>query len=199
MAKAMDARGDGGELHRLLGMDEGQARQSLLDEGVDPEAEVAAMRRLGRAFAARFGRQAECEEMPLHELSKRFAVYEGAVAAGHPDWGSSEAGCSRASLLDVLRKGDEKSTLWARVSGWSMRGEGINDGDMVLVDASREAQDGDIVLAHLAGRGQVVKRLSRANGRVALLSANAEFEDIVVEDELSMRIHGVVVGRAGTL
>ena len=80
-----------------------------------------------------------------------------------------------------------------------MRDAGINDGDVVLVNIKLEAKDGDIVLADLAGQGQVIKRLCKRRGKVSLESANPDFAPIAVDDVASMRVHGVVVGRAGAV
>ena len=100
--------------------------------------------------------------------------------------------------MELMRVADPAQMMWARVSGWSMRDEGIRDGDMVLVDRSREPRDGDIVLAHLAGQGQVVKRLRvRSNAAAALESANPDFDAIEINEPTDLAIHGVVIGRAG--
>jgi DNA polymerase V len=189
------------ELHKLLGMTPAEVRLDLMKLGIDPKAELAAARRLGRVLAAQFADQIERErDMGLAAASKPFPKFAEAVAAGAPAWADG-ATCApeTASLLDVLSDGSTDDTVWARVSGWSMRDDGINDGDLVLVNTKLEANDGDIVLAHLAAEGQVVKRLRRSRGRVTLQSANPDFADIEIDDPSTLRIQGVVVGRAGKL
>lgn len=185
------------ELHRELGMTPEEVRQALIDRDIDPDAAVSAMRRLGRVMAARFAPQIEREQAPGFEAPLR--IYHEAAAAGAPAWAEPGSAPSQASLRDVMAGGEPEDTILVRVSGWSMRDEGINDGDYVMVNVKREANDGDIVLAHLAGEGQVIKRLRRRRGRVALESANPDFADIEIEDPTFLRIHGVVVGRAGKL
>lgn len=184
-------------IHRELGMTPEEVRQSLVDRGIDPEGAVAALRRLGRVMAARFAPQIEREQSPSFEAPLR--VYHEAAAAGAPAWSEPEAPPAQASLRDVMAGGAAEDTILVRVSGWSMRDEGINDGDYVMVNVKREAKDGDVVLAHLAGEGQVIKRLRQRRGKVALESANPEFADIEVDDPANLRIHGVVVGRAGKI
>lgn len=187
------------EIHKLLGMTPAEVRQELIDRGYDPEEEVAKMRRLGRVLAAKFGDQIEREARMPREAAKSFPIFEEAVAAGHPIWADRSEACGEASLFDLLSDAPPEHTMWARVSGWSMRDAAVRDGDLVLVNTRAEPKDGDIVLAHLAGLGQVVKRLRLRDGRVALESANPDFEPIEVEDPATLRIHGVVIGRAGTV
>lgn len=182
----------------ISAMTEEQLRQELIDEGIDPDEEIAAMRRLGRVMAARFADQIEREARMLPEGVK-LPLFAEAVAAGHPAWLDGRAPERQASLLDVLGGATPEDTIWARVSGWSMRDEGINDGDLILVNVKAEAKDGDIVLAHLAGQGQVVKRLRVEGGKARLVSAHPDYPPIPVDDPVSLTIHGVVVGRAGTL
>ena len=187
------------ELHKLLGVTPAQVRQEMIDEGLDPEAEIAAMRRLGRVLAAKYADQIERETRMPTAIGKPFPFFAEAAAAGSPAWIAGAEPHGEASLLDVLSKGDSDDTMWARVRGWSMKDEGINDGDLVLVNTKREPNDGDIVLAHLAGEGEVVKRLRKRNSAVFLESANADFAPMEVPDASALRIHGVVVGRAGRL
>lgn len=186
------------ELHKLLGITPAEVRQELIDQGIDPEAEVAALRRLGQVLAAKFAPQIERERlMRLAPAAKPFRRFEETVACGAPVWAEGSAAPEAASLLDVIAETTPEDAIWARVAGWSMRDEGINDGDMVLVNTKAEARDGDLVLAHLEGQGQVVKRLRKHRDHVVLESANPDFAPIVVEDPAILRIHGVVVGRAG--
>jgi DNA polymerase V len=165
-----------------------------LADGADPRLEIQAMRRLGQAQAAKI--RADTFEIPPW-FAKSFPRFEEAVAAGDPSWADFARGPTDSTFLDILGKSDPLSTIWARVSGWSMRDVGINDGDTILVDTSAEARDGDIVLAHIAGCGQVVKRLRIAGDKAYLDSANPDFQPIEIDDPANLRIHGVVRGRAG--
>ena len=187
------------DIHRLIGMSPAQVLQGTLDAGLDPDAVVQAMRRLGQVLAAQYAPQIERERRLASGASKTFPIFADSVAAGAPAWAGSSYAGAQASLLDVLRDGDPEGVFWARVSGWSMRDEGIHDGDMVLVDAETEAKDGDIVLAHIAGQGQVVKRLKTDAPGARLESANADFAPIVLDESVVLTIHGVVIGRAGKL
>ena len=80
-----------------------------------------------------------------------------------------------------------------RVRGESMVGDGILDGDYVVVRKQASAESGQTVVALIAGEA-TVKRLQRKERRIELHPANPAMTPIVVEDEESFRIEGVVVG-----
>lgn len=188
------------KLHEFLGLTPEQVDIGLLGRGLNPDSEVASLRRLGQVIAAQFEPQALREEARASAARKQFPMFEEAVAAGMPAW----AGCAEAplgtSIWDIVQQSDPATTMWVQVSGWSMRDVGINDGDTVLVDTTREARSGDIVVVHIAGEGQVVKRIRMMPGDpIVLESANPDFAARVINDALSLRIHGVVVGRVGKL
>jgi repressor LexA len=80
-----------------------------------------------------------------------------------------------------------------RVRGDSMVGDGILDGDFVVVRKQATADSGQTVVALIRGEA-TVKRLQRKGQRIELHPANPAMAPIVVEDEESFRIEGVVVG-----
>jgi len=73
----------------------------------------------------------------------------------------------------ALRISRERRTISAlRVSGDSMIGAGILDGDLVVVKRQEDADQGDIVAALLPGPGEdeaTVKRFHRQGGQILLL------------------------------
>jgi len=80
-----------------------------------------------------------------------------------------------------------------RVTGDSMVGAGILDGDTVIVRGQADAKDGDIVAALLPGPAEdeaTVKRLGHDGPRVVLIPENPDFEPIEMSDG---RILGTVV------
>ena len=80
-----------------------------------------------------------------------------------------------------------------RVQGDSMIGDGILDGDLVVVRKQAMAENGQTVVALIRGEA-TVKSFYRKGKRVELHPANPAMEPILVEDEESFRIEGVVVG-----
>jgi len=80
-----------------------------------------------------------------------------------------------------------------RVQGDSMIGDGILDGDFVVVRKQAAAENGQTVVALIENEA-TVKRLHRKGGRIELHPANPAMQPIMVEGEESFRIEGVVVG-----
>lgn len=85
---------------------------------------------------------------------------------------------------------DQAATFIVRASGHSMTGAGISDGDELLVDRSKRAQHGDIIVAVLDGE-LTVKRLEVTGAGVALKSENSEHPDIVVAELSDLQVWGV--------
>jgi repressor LexA len=81
-----------------------------------------------------------------------------------------------------------------RVKGLSMRDAGILDGDLLAVQKSKEAQNGQIVVARL-GDEVTVKRLRRTSMVVELLPENPDFRAIQVPlDASDFELEGIAVG-----
>lgn len=101
----------------------------------------------------------------------------GRVAAGVPLL--AEENIEDHLLLDPsLAPG--KGHFALRVSGDSMTGAGILDGDLVLVRPQQDAQPGEIVVA-LLGDEATVKRLALRRGRYFLDPENDAYEPIPLE------------------
>lgn len=70
------------------------------------------------------------------------------------------------------------ATYYVRVRGESMTGAGIDDGDILVVDRSLPARNGDIVIASIEG-AFTVKRLEKQGNQVRLLPENPAFSPII--------------------
>lgn len=77
-----------------------------------------------------------------------------------------------------------------KVSGDSMIGEGIHEGDMVIVDKSRQPKNGDIVAACVDGEW-TVKYFRKDGQEVSLLPANKKYP--LIQPKESLEIGGVVI------
>lgn len=82
-----------------------------------------------------------------------------------------------------------ESTFVLTVSGDSMIEAGIHDGDLVLIDRSHPIKLGDIVAANVDGEW-TLKYYKKEEGRVVLVPANSQYENIYPEQ--SLEIAGVV-------
>ena len=79
-----------------------------------------------------------------------------------------------------------------RVKGTSMINIGINDGDLVLVEQQKDAENGDIVVA-LLDDSATVKTFYREKGHIRLQPENDSMDPIIVEDQLEIlgKVFGV--------
>ena len=80
-----------------------------------------------------------------------------------------------------------------RVRGMSMKDVGILDGDLLAVQSSREARNGQIVVARL-GDDVTVKRYMRRESHIELLAENPDYRTIVVQPDEPFEIEGLAVG-----
>ena len=85
------------------------------------------------------------------------------------------------------------TTFIIRVAGDSMTGAGIFDGDLLIVDRSLAARDGDVVIAALDGE-LTVKRLTRDKHGSYLHAENPAYPDIRPAPAGDNLIWGVVTG-----
>jgi repressor LexA len=135
---------------------------------------------LSRAIEiARPQKTAQAVELPLL----------GRVAAGTP----IEAIETTDTLTvpeDFIRHAHRAFAL--RVTGESMVGEGILDGDYVVVEQRPTAENGETVVAVLNGEATVKKFYRERGGRIRLQPANPQMEPIVVREK-DVEIRGIVV------
>lgn len=80
-----------------------------------------------------------------------------------------------------------------RVRGMSMRDVGIMDGDLLAVQSTRDARNGQIVVARL-GEDVTVKRFMRHPDHIELIAENPDFRNILVGPEEPFEIEGLAVG-----
>lgn len=138
------------------------------------------------------------EALAQHELSKpapiatncKLPLFTSKVAAGFPS--PADDYVDKWLDLNDLLVPEKESTFFVRVKGESMRDANIHPGDLLIVDRSREAKDGDIVIAVLDGE-LTVKRLSMTDSTVvALIPANPDFPTITLKDGQELMVWGIV-------
>ena len=84
------------------------------------------------------------------------------------------------------------STFFLRVSGDSMTGAGIHDGDLLVVDRSLDPRPGRVVVAVLDG-AFTLKRLMRQAGDLVLEAANPAYPPLKLQGCADVQIWGVAV------
>lgn len=117
----------------------------------------------------------------------RFVPVVGRVAAGQPILAEQNIDEIVPLPEDFLPSGE---AFLLRVRGDSMIGDGIHDGDLVVVHRQDAADTGDIVVAMVEDEA-TVKRLVRHPDRLELRPANERYEPIFARD---VQVLGKVVG-----
>ena len=138
------------------------------------------------------------------------AKISGSVVAGFP----SPAEQYKEPPLDLneLLVKRPAATFFVRVQGDSMIGEGIHDGDLLVVDRSLRPASGDVIIACVDGdftvktlrlgngergmgngeRGMGNGERGMGNGEVRLVAANPNYPDIVLKSGQEMDYFGKV-------
>src|SRR5580704_18896661 len=99
----------------------------------------------------------------------------GRIAAGRPI--EAVASNETISLADFVRS---KEVFVLEVRGESMQDEAILDGDYVLVEKTKTAHNGDIVVALVEQTDATLKRFYREGDKVRLQPSNASMKPIIV-------------------
>ncbi|MGB1883743.1 MAG: transcriptional repressor LexA [Gammaproteobacteria bacterium] len=113
----------------------------------------------------------------------------GRVAAGQPLLALEHIEDHHAVDPDVFKP---RADYLLRVQGLSMRDVGILDGDLLAVHATREARNGQIVVARVDDE-VTVKRFSKRGARVQLLAENPDFKPL----EVNLRHQELVIEGLG--
>ena len=113
----------------------------------------------------------------------------GYVAAGAP----IEAVASSETIAVPESLAGKRESYVLRVKGDSMIDEQIRDGDYVVVEDRRAADNGEMVIALVGGSDVTLKKLYREHGRVRLQPANPLMQPLIL-DASQVQVQGVVVG-----
>ena len=97
---------------------------------------------------------------------------------------------SKVSLDHLLIKNKE-ATFYAKASGNSMIGAGIDDGDILVIDRSLEPRNNAIAVCLIDGEF-TVKRIKKDNDEVYLMPENSQYQPIKIEEENELIIWGIV-------
>ncbi len=119
----------------------------------------------------------------------KLPLFQSKVEAGFPSPADDYIEAT-LDLNDHIVK-NPAATFFARATGESMTGAGIFPDDILVVDRSLKPKNGSIIIAVIDGE-LTVKRLSMYQGRVELLSENPRYKPIVISDEASLNVWGVV-------
>ena len=114
---------------------------------------------------------------------------EERVAAGFPSPAEDYAAQGLDLNKEVIK--NPASTFYARVSGLSMVDEGINEGDLLVIDKSVEPRNGSLAVCYIDGEF-TLKRFRREGDKALLIPANKDFSPITVTADNDFLIWGIV-------
>jgi repressor LexA len=112
----------------------------------------------------------------------------GRVAAGQPIE-ALETADTIAVPEEFIRR---ESTFVLRVVGSSMVGDGILDGDYIVVEERPTAENGETVVATINGEATVKRFYRERPGRIRLQPANDTMDPLIVREK-DVEVRGVVV------
>lgn len=124
---------------------------------------------------------------PLQDSGAVF--FDTGISAGFPS-PAEDLRQERLSLDNVLVK-NKLSTFYARVSGQSMIGAGLDDHDLLIIDRSLEPVNNKIAVCFLDGEF-TVKRLKVEADGVWLQPENPHYKSIKITEDNAFIIWGIV-------
>ena len=127
--------------------------------------------------------------IPDTESTLESILISSGISAGFP----SPAGDfkqDRISLDKELIKNKE-ATFFARVSGQSMVGAGLDNNDLLVIDRSLEPTNNKIAVCLIDGEF-TVKRLKVKNDRIWLKPENLDYKPIEITEQNQFIIWGIV-------
>jgi repressor LexA len=133
---------------------------------------------------------AEGVAVPDESRPLRFPLV-GKIAAGYPI--EKVADTDELDIVELLgpRAGKQSSMFALKVTGDSMKDEGILDGDFVLIERTDVAGNGDRVVALLPDGQTTLKTFFRETDHIRLQPANPAFSPILVRE---CKVQGIVRG-----
>lgn len=127
--------------------------------------------------------------LPDFENTNELPFISSGIKAGFPS-PAADFDESKISLDNVLVRNRE-ATFYAKASGTSMIGAGIDDGDILVIDRSIEPQNNKVAVCYIDGEF-TVKRIKVEKDCVYLMPENEAFQPIKVTDENLLIIWGMV-------
>jgi len=114
----------------------------------------------------------------------------GKVAAGRPIEALLDG---ESVMVPPSFLNPQESYFALQVSGDSMVGDGICDGDIVVIKKQSTARNGDTVVA-LINNEATIKRFYKKRNQVELHAANPKYKPIVVAENEEFKIEGILSG-----
>ena len=126
---------------------------------------------------------------PDLNVKKQIHLAHEGISAGFPSPADDFKELRISIDQEVVR--NEEATFYARVSGESMQGAGLDDGDLLVIDRSIEPQDNKIAVCFIDG-SFTVKRLKVDVECIYLMPENKNYDPIKVSEGDELLIWGIV-------
>ena len=126
---------------------------------------------------------------PKQDQNRSIPLAHTGVSAGFPS-PADDFKELRISIDQEVVK-NEEATFYARVAGQSMQGAGLDDGDLLVIDRSKEPEHNAIAVCFIDGEF-TVKRLKVEAECVYLMPENPNYSPIKVTEDNQLIIWGVV-------
>ena len=126
---------------------------------------------------------------PQQDQNRSMPLAHTGVSAGFPSPADDFKELRFSIDQDVVK--NEEATLYALVAGQSMQGAGLDDGDLLVIDRSKEPEDNAIAVCFIDGEF-TVKRLKVEAECVYLMPENPNYSPIKVTEDNQLIIWGVV-------
>ncbi|TVR80878.1 MAG: LexA family transcriptional regulator [Chitinophagaceae bacterium] len=114
---------------------------------------------------------------------------ESGIKAGFPSPADDFLDISIDLNKELIK--NPSSTFYGRVKGDSMKGAGIEDGDLLVIDRSLEVNNGKIAVCFIDGEF-TIKRIKIEKDCCWLLPENEDFKPLKVTEENEFIVWGVV-------
>ena len=126
---------------------------------------------------------------PDAETQRAVHYAQEGISAGFPS-PAEDFKEARISIDQEVVK-NEAATFYARVSGDSMQGAGLDDGDLLVIDRSLQPQHGKVAVCFVDGEF-TVKRLKVDKDAVYLMPENKKYKPVKITEENQLVIWGLV-------
>ena len=111
------------------------------------------------------------------------------ISAGFPS--PAEDFTELSISLDKHLIRNPSATFMAYANGNSMVRVGIHHGDILVIDRSLSARDGDVIIALLHGEF-MIKQISIIDGLLFLVPKNSQYSSVKITSEMEFEVWGVV-------
>lgn len=115
---------------------------------------------------------------------------DGGIKAGFPS--PAQDYITESIDLNKILIRHPASTFYAKVVGDSMSGEGIYEGDILVIDRAIEAEHGDLAVCCLDGEFTLKRLCMKRGNRIYLMPSNRKYRPIEVTPENDFMVWGVV-------